>query len=134
MAAGLRGGILGDRHSVFEVAISGEGSVRQLVPAAGSGFDSIDPNSEMFPFPDPMNFRICRCCGEPMSETGNALSRNPNICASCSSMADGIEDSTEVEDPSLGLSPERRASIAEALDRAELANQSAGLVAPQVPK
>ena len=39
-----------------------------------------------------MNSRICRCCGEPMPEKGNDLSRNPNICASCSSMADGMED------------------------------------------
>ena len=28
-----------------------------------------------------------------MFEKGNALSRNPNICASCSSMADGMEES-----------------------------------------
>lgn len=37
-----------------------------------------------------MNPRICICCGEPMSEKGNALSRNPNVCASCSSLADGM--------------------------------------------
>jgi len=36
---------------------------------------------------------ICICCGEPMNERGNALSRNPNVCASCSSLADGIDDS-----------------------------------------
>ena len=46
-----------------------------------------------------MRCRICQCCGEPMSEKGNALSRNPNICASCSSMADGMEDSNLPEDP-----------------------------------
>jgi hypothetical protein len=39
-----------------------------------------------------MNPRICRCCGEPIHELGNALSRNPNVCASCSSMADGMEE------------------------------------------
>jgi hypothetical protein len=39
-----------------------------------------------------MNPRICICCGEPMSLKGNALSRNPNICASCSSLADGMDD------------------------------------------
>ena len=39
-----------------------------------------------------MNPRVCICCGEPMSERGNALSRNPNMCASCSSMADGMAD------------------------------------------
>lgn len=27
-----------------------------------------------------------------MPEKGNALSRNPNICASCSSMADGMDE------------------------------------------
>ena len=32
-----------------------------------------------------------------MPEEGNAQSRNPNICASCSSMADGMEASTECE-------------------------------------
>jgi hypothetical protein len=39
-----------------------------------------------------MNYRICRCCGEPMGERGNALSLNPSVCASCSSMADGMEE------------------------------------------
>ena len=28
-----------------------------------------------------------------MTEAGNALSRNPNVCASCSSMTDGMEAS-----------------------------------------
>jgi hypothetical protein len=45
-----------------------------------------------------------------MLEKGNSLSRNPNICASCSSMADGIEDSALSEDvssaPSQTLTPE----------------------------
>ncbi len=27
-----------------------------------------------------------------MSEKGNALSRNPNLCASCSSLSDGMEE------------------------------------------
>jgi hypothetical protein len=40
-----------------------------------------------------MNSLVCRCCGEPMPEKGNALSRNPNICASCSSMTDGMDES-----------------------------------------
>jgi hypothetical protein len=48
-----------------------------------------------------MNSRICRCCGEAMPEQGNNLSRNPNICASCSSMADGMEDSGLRESASL---------------------------------
>ena len=37
---------------------------------------------------------ICICCGEPMAGRGNSLSRNPNICASCSSLADGMEESS----------------------------------------
>ena len=39
-----------------------------------------------------MKSRICRYCGEPMVEKENVLSRDPNICASCSSMADGLEE------------------------------------------
>jgi hypothetical protein len=41
-----------------------------------------------------MSPRVCVCCGESMPEQGNALSRNPNVCASCSSMADGMEHSS----------------------------------------
>src|SRR5262252_2750692 len=41
--------------------------------------------------------RICICCGEPMSEAGNSLSRNPNVCASCSSLADGMEEGAHAE-------------------------------------
>lgn len=44
-----------------------------------------------------MKPRICICCREPMSEKGNALSRNPNVCASCSSLADGMEESRPSE-------------------------------------
>jgi hypothetical protein len=38
-----------------------------------------------------MNPRICICCGEPLPEK-NEHSRNPNVCASCSSLADGMDD------------------------------------------
>jgi hypothetical protein len=41
--------------------------------------------------------RICICCGEPMTVGGNVLSRNPNICASCSSIMDGMDESEEDE-------------------------------------
>lgn len=44
-----------------------------------------------------MNSRICVCCGEPMADRGNALSRNPNVCASCSSLADGMDESSVPE-------------------------------------
>ena len=45
--------------------------------------------------------RICICCGEPMAPGANDLSRNPNICASCSSILDGMEerDDFELEKP-----------------------------------
>jgi formylmethanofuran dehydrogenase subunit E len=39
--------------------------------------------------------RICICCGEPMTTRGNSLSRDPNVCASCSSLADGMEEGVE---------------------------------------
>ncbi len=46
-----------------------------------------------------------------MAESGNVLSRNPNVCASCSSLADGLEGSIsavpeEMVDP--GASSEAR--------------------------
>ena len=44
-----------------------------------------------------MNTRICIGCGEPMPEKANALSGNPNLCASCFSMADGMEESDTPE-------------------------------------
>ena len=40
-----------------------------------------------------MNPRICKCCGEPMAEKGSAHSRDPNTCASCSSLSDGMAES-----------------------------------------
>jgi len=39
-----------------------------------------------------MNPRVCICCGEPIGEKIAALSRNPNLCSSCSSRADGADD------------------------------------------
>ena len=33
------------------------------------------------------------CCGESIGEQGDPYSRNPNLCASCSSMADGMPES-----------------------------------------
>ena len=48
-----------------------------------------------------MTARICKCCGESMSETGNDLSRNPNLCASCSSMEDG-EAGSQFQQPKTG--------------------------------
>jgi hypothetical protein len=42
-----------------------------------------------------MKPRICMCCGEPMAEGANSKSRNPNVCASCSSLADGMGEGPE---------------------------------------
>ncbi len=36
-----------------------------------------------------------------MPEKGNTLSRNPNVCASCSSMVDGMEQSNVPETPAI---------------------------------
>src|SRR5262249_18353261 len=46
-----------------------------------------------------MNPRICICCGEPMAENNHGLSRNPNVCASCSSMADGMGETRRITHP-----------------------------------
>lgn len=39
-----------------------------------------------------MKTRVCICCGEEMPSEESLLSRNPNVCASCSSLADGMEE------------------------------------------
>jgi len=52
-----------------------------------------------------MKPQICICCGEPMAERGHALSRNPNVCASCSSMADGMEESSIASVPEEAPTP-----------------------------
>ncbi len=44
-----------------------------------------------------MNPRVCRACGEAILATGNTRSRNPNLCASCSSLLDGMGE--EFPDP-----------------------------------
>ena len=41
------------------------------------------------------------CCGEPMAEKGDAHSRNPNTCASCSSLSDGMPESSMSSFPGL---------------------------------
>jgi hypothetical protein len=77
------------------------------VPRCTHGPSTMRPGAQFrargFTSREHMNSRICRCCGEPMPEKGNALSRNPNICASCSSMADGMEESFAGE--GAGLAP-----------------------------
>ena len=60
-----------------------------------------------------------------MPEQGNALSRNPNICASCSSMADGMENSAARETASLAPGQELTSARAEtfAQDQREAASR-----------
>jgi len=45
-----------------------------------------------------MTPRICRCCGESMTSRSQQLSRNPNVCASCSSLLDGMGEEFVGED------------------------------------
>jgi hypothetical protein len=47
-----------------------------------------------------------------MPEKGNTLSRNPNICASCSSMADGMDEFSVLESSS--PAPEATEDVAHA--------------------
>jgi len=90
----------GDRHQRFRVAMS----TGKHWLCSTHGPPREQPGSH---FPrcglagrEHMNSRVCVCCGEPMPEKGNALSRNPNICASCSSMADGMDESSVPESSS----------------------------------
>lgn len=48
-----------------------------------------------------MKFRVCMCCGEPIPAQGNNHSRNPNVCASCSSIVDGEVELPEDKLPEL---------------------------------
>ena len=94
-------GFTGDRHSRFEMAVSGKRSVLHITHDPSRVLPGVCFKHWMSASHKRMNSRVCICCGEPMHGDGNNLSRNPNICASCSSMADGIEDSTPFETASL---------------------------------
>jgi hypothetical protein len=48
-----------------------------------------------------MKPRVCIGCGESIPEKGSAPSHNPNLCASCSSLTDGMEESDTSESFSL---------------------------------
>ncbi len=48
-----------------------------------------------------------------MAESGNVLSRNPNVCASCSSLADGLEESASA----LPIEPAPPAAVPERVVR-----------------
>jgi len=74
---------------------SGQGVNSSRIGFSGSGLPS---SSKCVTFPM-LNPSICICCGEPMARGGGALSRNPNMCASCSSMADGMRDPVSVVPP-----------------------------------
>jgi hypothetical protein len=80
-----------------------------------------------------MNSRICRCCGEPFHPQGNLLSRNPNLCASCSSLTDGMEESNV---PALGEAEPSERTSDEILVKAEaggLEHQGMDLATPVAP-
>ena len=60
-----------------------------------------------------MKPRVCVCCGEPISEKENALWRYPNMCASCSSLPEGLVEAEHAgsapanpPQPMAGESPE----------------------------
>jgi hypothetical protein len=52
-----------------------------------------------------------------MPEAGNALSRNPNICASCSSKADGMDEPLATENASFAPSQRSVGGRTETIDR-----------------
>ena len=62
-----------------------------MLPAHHAGERSLRPPSGHLT----IRPRICICCGEPMVERGNALSRDFNVCASCSSLANGMEEASQ---------------------------------------
>jgi len=44
-----------------------------------------------------MNSQICKCCGQPVAQMGDALPRNPNVCVACSDVADSIAETVPAE-------------------------------------
>ena len=108
-------GFTGDRHSRFEMAVSGKRSVLHITHGPSRELPGVYFNRWMSASHKRMNSRVCICCGESMHEDGNSLSRNPNICASCSGIADGIEDSTPSETAGLGPGQEAIPARIEAL-------------------
>jgi hypothetical protein len=61
------------------------------------------------------------------------MSRNPNICASCSSMADGMEDSTPAETSSPAPGQELTSASAVVLTRDRREKEAAEPAAHHVP-
>lgn len=41
-----------------------------------------------------MSLRICVCCGDSITVQGYADSGNPNLCASCSNLSEGMSESS----------------------------------------
>jgi hypothetical protein len=108
-------GFTGDRHLWFEMAVSGKRSVLPITHGPSRELPRVHFNRWMSASHKRMNSSVCICCGESMHEDRNPLSRNPNICASCSSIADGIEDSTPFENAGLGCGQETAPTGIEAL-------------------
>ena len=44
-----------------------------------------------------MSARVCICCGQTLSAKESDGSPNPNICPSCSSLVDGMEEAGVAE-------------------------------------
>ena len=41
-----------------------------------------------------MSPRICVCCAEPITGQGESFSSNPNLCASCFKLSEGMSESS----------------------------------------
>lgn len=61
-----------------------------------------------------------------MSDRGNLLSRNPNVCASCSSMIDGMGNSDPGKELTATTEPEPRKTQPDPKSRPLVISQIAG--------
>lgn len=52
-----------------------------------------------------MHVYVCVRCVQPLAKKSRPLSRNPNICAPCSSLADGLDMTKEAETARRTLAP-----------------------------
>src|SRR5579864_4445430 len=71
-------------------------------PAHSSGFFQLEFNENQSGHARllcSMKPHICICCGEPMAKAAKSRSANPNLCASCSGLADGAEAPGDIKGP-----------------------------------
>jgi hypothetical protein len=69
----------------------------------------------MVSYKDDMNAKVCVCCGQALTEKGYHFSRDPALCACCSSLLDCLDAPVSPD------SDEARSAVSEELLAAKAA-------------